>query len=381
MHICMVVFGDLSFDFRVYREAVALREVGHTVTIVASDRLTDGQVLPEEWEEFDVRLITVDPTTSLRISYPFFWLRAGRLLRRVPADVFHAHDLDSLWPAAVAARRCRVPLVYDSHELWTEQASLVGRGIIRAFWRWLERHLISRVDRTIAVSPSIGGILARRYGLGDITILRNLPPSRPPLLSNRIRRELALDECCVILLYQGGFLTDNGLSEQISAMATVDSAALVLVGSGPVEEQLRQQVADAGLTERVHFLARVPFPALHEYTCSADVGLCLIKPSGSSFYYSLPNKLFEYMQAGLPILACESPEIRAVMEETGAGQMVDPADVDAIGRHLRELVSDPELRKRYSAASLRSAPSYTWEKDAEKLVSLYSSLHLGARGS
>ncbi|SVD90916.1 uncharacterized protein METZ01_LOCUS443770, partial [marine metagenome] len=108
----MVVFGDLSFDFRVYREAVALREVGHTVTIVASDRSTDGsQVLPEEWEEFDVRLITVDPTTSLRISYPFFWLRAGRLLRRVPADVFHAHDLDSLWPAAVAAKRWRVPLV------------------------------------------------------------------------------------------------------------------------------------------------------------------------------------------------------------------------------------------------------------------------------
>jgi glycosyltransferase involved in cell wall biosynthesis len=274
-----------------------------------------------------------------------------------------------------------VPLVYDSHELWTEQASLVERPFIRAFWCWLERRLISRVDHTIAVSASIGGILAERYGLERVTILRNLPPSRPPLRSNRIRSELRLAEDCVILLYQGGFLTDNGLSEQIAAMAAVDSAALVLIGSGPVEEQLRQQVADAGLTERVHFLARVPFPALHEYTCSADVGLCLIKPSGSSFYYSLPNKLFEYMQAGLPILACESPEIRAVMEETGAGQMVDPADVDAIGRHLRELVSDPELRKRYSAASLRSAPSYTWEKDAEKLVSLYSSLHLGARGS
>lgn len=381
MHICMVVFGDLSFDFRVYREAVALREVGHTVTIVASDRSTDGgQVLPEEWEEFDVRLITVDPTTSLRISYPFFWLRAGRLLRRVPADVFHAHDLDSLWPAAVAARRCRVPLVYDSHELWTEQASLVGRGFIRAFWRWLEGHLISRVDRTIAVSPSIGGILARRYGLDDITILRNLPPSRPPLLSNRIRRELALDECCVILLYQGGFLTDNGLSEQISAMATVDSAALVLVGSGPVEEQLRRQVVDSELTDRVFFLPRVPFPVLHEYTCSADVGLCLIKPSGNSFYYSLPNKLFEYMQAGLPILASNSPEIRAVVEETGAGEVVDAGDVEAIGQHLRALIADPALRKRYSTASLKAAPSYTWEEEAQQLVALYSSLLSPGRG-
>ena len=381
MHICMVVFGDLSFDFRVYREAVALCEVGHTVTIVASDRSPDsGQVLPDEWGEFDVRLISVDPSTSLRLSYPSFWLRAHRLLRQVRADVFHAHDLDSLWPAALAARKCQVPLVYDSHELWTEQASLVGRRFIRAFWCWLERHLISQADHTIAVSPSIGDILVERYGLGSVTILRNLPPLRPPLLSNRIRRELQLDESCVILLYQGGFLTDNGLSEQIAAMASVDLAALVLIGSGPVEDQLRRQVTDSGLTDRVFFLPRVPFPALHEYTCSADVGLCLIKASGSSFYYSLPNKLFEYMQAGLPVLACRSPEIRAVVEKTGAGEVVDPEDVDAIGQHLRALVADPALRKRYGGASLKAASSYTWEREAQKLVGLYSSLSLPAGG-
>lgn len=373
----MVVFGDLSFDFRVHREAVALREFGHKVTIVASDRSPDGgQVLPGEWEGFDVRLVSVNPGRSLRISYPCFWLRALRVLRQVTADVYHAHDLDSLWPAARAARRSQVPLVYDSHELWTEQASLVGRRSIRAFWCWLERHLISHVDHTIAVSASIGRILVQRYDLDGVTILRNLPPSRPPLRSNRIRRELQLDEEVVILLYQGGFLTDNGLGEQIAAMATVDSAALVLVGSGPVEGQLRRQVADSGLTDRVYFLPRVPFSALHEYTCSADVGLCLIKPSGNSFYYSLPNKLFEYMQAGLPVLACESPEIRAVVEETGAGEVVDPGDVEAIGHHLRALVADPELRRRYRACSLKAAPSYTWEREAEKLVALYSSLSL-----
>lgn len=375
MHICMVVFGDLSFDFRVYREAIALREAGHKITIVASDRSPDrGQMLPEVWEVFDVRLIWVNPATSLRVSYPFFWLRAHRVLRQVTADVFHAHDLDSLWPAAIAARQRRVPLVYDSHELWTEQASLVGRRFIRAFWCWLEKHLISRADRTIAVSRSIGDILIKRYGLGDVTIVRNLPPSRNPVKSNRIRRELRLAKDRVILLYQGGFLTDNGLSEQISAMATVESAALVLIGSGPVEEQLRRQVTDSGLADRVFFLPRVPFPELHEYTCSADIGLCLIKPSGNSFYFSLPNKLFEYMQAGLAVLACTSPEIRAVVEETEAGEVVDPENVEAIGRHLRALIADADLRARYSAAALKAAPFYSWEREAERLLSVYSSL-------
>ena len=375
MHICMVVFGDLSFDFRVYREAAALREAGHTITIVASDRSPgNGVRLPEEWDGFDLRLVPVDPSRSLRASYPRFWLGAARLLKQVTADAYHAHDLDTLWPAARAAKHCRVPLIYDSHELWTEQASLVSRPCIRAFWAALERRLLHEVHHTITVNSSLARILTERHGLSHTTVLRNLPPYRPPVRSDRIRAELHLDRDCLVILYQGGFLTDNGLAEQIAAMSAVDAAALVLMGSGPTEGQLRQQVADTRLEDRVFFLPRVPFGSLHEYTCSADLGLCLIKPSGRSFYYSLPNKLFEYMLAGLPILACESPEIRAVVAETGVGVVVDPTDVEAIGRHLRALIADPGARRRYSAASLRAAQSYTWESEAPKLVALYASL-------
>ena len=301
----MVVFGDLSFDFRVYREAIALREAGHKITIVASDRSPDrGQMLPEVWEVFDVRLIWVNPATSLRVSYPFFWLRAHRVLRQVTADVFHAHDLDSLWPAAIAARQRRVPLVYDSHELWTEQASLVGRRFIRAFWCWLEKHLISRADRTIAVSRSIGDILIKRYGLGDVTIVRNLPPSRNPVKSNRIRRELRLAKDRVILLYQGGFLTDNGLSEQISAMATVESAALVLIGSGPVEEQLRRQVTDSGL---VHLkgLTSLQYLSL-DGTKVTDAGLVHLK--GLTELRSLRLRKTQVTNAGVEDLQAALPD-------------------------------------------------------------------------
>ena len=145
MHIGMVVFGDLSSDFRVFREASALSQADHTLTVVASDR--SGRPLDQIWSAFDVRLIPVDADRSLRLAYPLFWRDATAALKQLPADAYHAHDLDALWPAARAARHRDVPLVYDSHELWTGQSSLVNRAFIRAFWSCLERRLVHRVDR------------------------------------------------------------------------------------------------------------------------------------------------------------------------------------------------------------------------------------------
>jgi len=371
MHIAMAVFGDLRSDFRVYREASALRQAGHTVSLVAAVRRTD---LPPAWDGFDLHLLHVPATGSLRRDYPRFWHWAGQRLRQLRADAYHAHDLDALWPAARAARRHRVPLVYDSHELWTEQSSLVDRPGVRAFWSWLERRTIRRAHRVLAVSPSIARELERRYRLREVSVLRNLPPYRDPVPGRRLRDELELTDQDLLFLYQGGFLTGNGLGEQVAAMARVEEAHLVLLGDGPTEPALRRQVGDAGLEDRVHFVPRVPFDVLHEYTCSADVGLCLIRPTGESFRYCLPNKLFEYFMAGLPVLGGDTPEIRAVLESTGAGLVVDAADVEAIAAALCALRDDGSRRQHLAAAARAAATRYCWEREAPSLLELYAGL-------
>jgi glycosyltransferase involved in cell wall biosynthesis len=371
MHICMVVFGDLRFDFRVFREATALRQAGHRVSLVASSFATGP--LPG-WEAFPVRTIPVDRSRSLRRIYPRFWQRAWRILAELRADAYHAHDLDALWPAAKAARRWGVPLVYDSHELWTGQSSLVGRPLVRGVWAALERRLVRNVDRTIAVSPGVAHILKDRYRLEHVLVVRNLPPYRPPVPGDRIRAELGLAAGRPVVLYQGGFLTENGLSEQIEAVAGLDGPAFVLIGSGPTEDALRNQVLRNGLRDKVYFLPRVPFAELHSYTCSADVGLCLIKGVGMSFYLSLPNKLFEYMMAGLPVLASDFPEMRAVVDDTRAGQLVDPQDGPAVREHLHHLLTDREQQQAFRRAALEAAQRYCWEREAPALVNLYAGL-------
>lgn len=373
MHIAMALFGDLRSDFRVYREAAALRQAGHTVSVVAAVRRTD---LPALWDDFDLHLLHAPTTGSLRRDYPRFWRWASARLRALPADVYHAHDLDALWPASRAAGKRGVPLVYDSHELWTEQSSLVGPGRrgVRAFWSLLERHTVRRAHRVLTVCSSIARELEDRYDLPEVAVLRNLPPRRQPVPGQRLRQTLGLTSDRPLFLYQGGFLTANGLSEQIAAMCRVDNADLVLLGDGPTEASLRAQVENAHLGDRVHFVPRVPFDELHEYTCSADVGLSLLRPTGASGRFSLPNKLFEYLQAGLPVIGADTPEIRQVLESTGAGVVVDATDPEAIGAALRSLRDDESRRAELAAAARRAAPDYCWEGEAPRLLEIYAGL-------
>ena len=371
MHICMVAFSDLHFDYRIYREATSLHNAGHQITIIAA---AFHSAPLEGWDDFDIQLIPTDRSRSLRKLYPQFWHRAFPLLLAAKADAYHAHDLDALWPTVRVARRLERPLVYDSHEFWIEQSSLVDRPLIRFFWSMLERRLIGQVDRVITVSASIAQELKARYALEEVLVLRNLPLFRERIDSDLIRQTLDLPADRPIVLYQGGFLTDNGLSEQIEAAAAFDRAALVLIGDGPNEAALREQVRAGGLEERVYFIPRVPFHQLHNYTCSADVGLCLIKGSGKSFYYSLPNKLFEYMMAGLPVLASDFPEMQQIVDETAAGATADPADVGVIREQIAALLADPTRREANRRAGLAAAQRYNWEREADQLTDLYATL-------
>ena len=373
MRVCMVLFGDLRYDFRVFRQADALRSAGHEVVLVTSDF---GGQLPPVWDDFQLQGIPVDRSRSLRRTYPLFWLRAASLAASTRADVYHAHDLDALWPSARAAARRGARLVYDSHELFVEQSSLVRRPAIRGFWRWLERRLIRRVDRVLTVSSAIAECLRQSYGLEQPPVLlRNLPPFREPVAGDALRQALGLvGDREPLVLYQGGFLTDNGLADQITAMSRIDQGRLVLLGSGPTEESLRSQVAALGLHDRVHFLPRLPFPQLHALTCGADLGLCVIRPTGNSFLWSMPNKLFEYMMAGLPVVAGDTPEIRRVIEETEAGVLVDPGDPDAIAGAIGDLLADGPRRRRLGEAALRSAERYCWEREVPRLLRVYEQL-------
>lgn len=155
----------------------------------------------------------------------------------------------------------------------------------------------------------------------------------------------------------------------LRALADVENCVLVFLGSGPLVDEMLAEAAKLSIADRVFVLPAVPVSELPEWTASADIGLCLIEPLGESYRLSLPNKLFEYLAAGLPVVGCDLPEIGAVLRSTQAGIAVDPSGSAATIEALRRLVSDPALRTQCRDNALAASVDLVWEKEKHLLVS------------
>ncbi len=284
------------------------------------------------------------------------------------ADVFHSHDLNTLYIGWRCKQRTGAKLVYDSHELATE------RNRMDAWWRrwatWNERRGLPHADALIMASPAWIPIVAEKYGAVPdpaITII-NVPPYHEHVEPRDLRGTLDIPPDVPILLYQGSIQENRGIEEAIDAVEMLDDAVLVVVGYGYHRPRLEQAVSRRGLDDRVKFFGPIPNHELLAWTAAADIGMANIINSSISYHTSLPNKLFEYIMAGVPVIGSDSPEIGRVISETGVGVACDPADPVALAEAARTIIADPEP---FQEATRRAAETYNWSREAAKLVELY----------
>jgi glycosyltransferase involved in cell wall biosynthesis len=368
-HIAMVVFNDLRRDARVNKEARTLADAGYRVSIL-SMRMGPPQPLPG-WHRIAITEVDVSNLQSLRTRYVQFWNHAVRWLRDQRPDVIHAHDLDVLAPAWVASRILRVPIVYDAHELWTELPSLVGRPLVRGVWRTLERLFAPRCDAGITVCDGIARIITRRYGLHPI-VLRNMPSRQPPPEPIDLRERVGANSETPILLFQGGMLRGVGIEQCIDLMTLLPHAHLVIIGGGPLLDEFKGRAANSPAGSRITFIPQVPFTELLPYTAGADVGLFLGESAGLNLQLALPNKLFEYISAGIPVVATGWPETGRVVSEYGVGVTVPPGSTL---EDSAEAITDALSRTEELAANCAKArDELVWETDAPALLSLYEGI-------
>jgi glycosyltransferase involved in cell wall biosynthesis len=310
------------------------------------------------------------------LLYSDYYRRAYAVALAEPFDAFHAHDLNTLLPAAAAARRTGRPLVYDSHELYPDVSGLSRKE--RFVWRRIEPRLIRRATRVITVCESIAGELVRRYRIAPPTVLLNCPPaatlSQAPA-TNLLRAKAGLTERDgPVILYQGGFAPGRGIDALIDASLHVERGVLVLMGWGPIEDDLAQQIERLGVQAKVRMIPPVSRADLLTYTAGADIGVIPYQPVGLNNYYTTPNKLFEYIAAGLPIAASAVPELQRFLGEHGVGLTFDPYDPSDIASTINRMLSDAELLAQMRASATAAATVLNWEHEQVKLVRLYQEL-------
>ncbi len=373
MRIAMLLHKSVEFDSRVRREAGSLARDGHDVTVLELAAVPDGAQL----DGFSRR--AVQPPQWMRRRLPFHLYRLAFLvefvrgLRRLRPDVVHAHDAAMLLPGIVGARLTGARLVYDSHELAT---SVPYRE--RA-WAWfvatIERSVVPRCAAVITVSDGIARRLRARYGLAsEPTVVRNV--SELSIAGEGgLRRRMGLDVHAPLVLHQGAPAPARGCEVLIEALAHLEGVHLAFLGDpeSGYEKELRAAVARHGVQDRVALLPSVPLSELLANTAEADVGVTLLQDTCENHRLALPNKLFEYIAARVPVVASALPETERLIQSTGIGWCSAPDDPDAVAQALRLALAhrhDAALADRLSSA----ARELCWPREQHRLLGLYERL-------
>lgn len=284
--------------------------------------------------------------------------------------MYIAHDLPLLPTAVRCAQQHDAASVYDSHELWAEQEF---EPSVKARWSALEREWIGHADAVVAVNRSIGEELAKRYGLDEVSIVHNaehpIPPEhdRPRLFHERF----GLSAAARVVLFQGGYTATRNLESLVEAFRHVADPGihLVMLGWGEAQYRLERVARRHSLGRRVHFHPKVPQDALLAYTRSADVGIIPYQPVCLNSRYCTPNKLFEFIAAGLPIIATDLPELRRFVAGLDIGVVGDTSTAESIARLIDAFFSDAAQAARFAANMPAAQKSASWAAEADTFVS------------
>lgn len=362
------VINDLVTDNRVLRTAEVLKENGYHV-ILAGRRLPGSLPLPA-WDYGAIRMRLLFIKGPL--FYLFFNFRLFCLLLFRKADLLVANDLDTLLPNYLVSRLRQIPLVYDSHELFCEVPELQNSGIKKKIWESIEKMIIPQLKYCITVNQSIARIFEKKYGT-KFHVVRNVSSS-PENVIMTTRKELGLPENKRIILLQGaGINIDRGAEELVEAMKYVDNALLLIIGSGDVWSILEKKIEDPALVNRVQLIKKIPKEKLIQYTFLSDLGVSIDKPTNLNYVYSLPNKIFDYIHASLPVLVSRLPEIEHIVTTYKIGEFINNHDPGHIADRISGMLNSGNLAA-YRENCINAAKFLNWQTEKQVLNSIFGSV-------
>lgn len=348
------VTNDLNQDQRMHRICTTMAAMNHKVILT-------GRLKPDSLPLMDM------PFQQKRIYcffnqgvlfYAAYNIRIFWLLMVSPVDLIYSVDTDTLLACTLAAKLRRKKLLFDSHEYFVEVPELEKSPIKRAIWQKIEQWCVPFTDLCYTVNESLSNLFTKQFKKTFISIY-NVPFRSLEAKTGRSEEK--------ILLYQGVLNQGRGLEDIITAMPRIEGVKLIIAGTGDIEHKLRTMAESSPAKDRIVFIGWQSPKALRHLAAQATLGLNLLHRGSLSYYYSLANKFFDYMQAGLPSLNMDFPEYRNMIEKYDNGYLLDTLSPDNLVTCIHEILNDKNTLNQKRINSLKAAKTLHWENEASKI--------------
>jgi glycosyltransferase involved in cell wall biosynthesis len=353
--IVFTVTNDLIYDQRMARICHALATEGFEIILVGREKRSSPALTKKIYKEKRLKCIF----NKGKLFYLEFNIRLFFYLLPFKTDIICAIDLDTLTAAFIAAKLKGKKLFFDSHEYYTEVIELVKRPLARKIWLGVEALAVPRTDCALTVSESLRKIFEEKYKV-KFHLIRNVPllEEYEPVIKGE-----------KYIIYAGVVNKGRGLEEMIEAMKFID-CKLVIAGNGDILEELKHKVNQSQLNDKVIFYGAVRPEELKAMIRNAYIGILLLRNESLNYYYSLANKFFDYMHAGIPQVSSDFPEYRSINGQYKVAELID-LNIENIVKSVNRLLSDSSYYNELAANAQKAKKEFNWQKESQTLIEIF----------
>lgn len=347
----VVVTNDLITDQRVHKICATLLSLNYNVLLIG--RLKANSLALSKFDYTTKRFKLWFNKGFL--FYANYNIRLFFSLLFNKADLIWSNDLDTLPACFLGTKIKKTNLVFDSHEYFTEVPELATRPTIKFIWKQIEKLFLPKLKNVITVSNGIAMLYKNEYNI-NVKIVRNVPYLKPSN-NNAEKKE-------IILLYQGAINVNRGIETMVKAMQFIDGATLQIIGKGDIFEAIKQLIEQLKLTEKVKLIGEIPFQELESFTQNATIGLSLEEDKGLNYRLALPNKLFDYIHAEIPVLVSDLPEMSVLVTKYNVGEVVKNNTPEAIAKQLIEMLKNETQLLVWKNNAIKAKKILNWETES-----------------
>jgi len=379
--IIVTVISDLVTDYRVHKTCQTLHENGYQVLLLGTKRPGSLNLKDRDYQTVRLRMWF----TGSLFFYAEYNLRLFFRLLISPAGIYLGNDLDVMPATLLVARLKGRPVIYDSHEYFLGMTGMAQKPLRRSIWKFIEKRVFSNLKYLYTVSESIRDQYGQEYQK-KMSVVRNLPLLHPKTAAltpeeckwiEKIDREIPQNKKLLIL--QGAGINESRGAEELVAATRFLNASefhLLIIGGGDVFEKLREMVVQHQLDKNITLIDKMPFAVLGHFTRKAHLGFSIDKPSVENHKYSLPNKLFEYLFAGVPVLASRLIEQERIINQYDVGSFIDDHQPEHMALKIKEIFADPCLLNRWKENTWRVREELNWEKESKIVLDIFKQVEM-----